>query len=386
MTVEELKLYDGRNNAKAYIAYKNVVYDVTESPLWQGGEHQGMHSAGVDLTSALSGAPHGDEVFKDFPVVGSLETDETAKPVDIDPPQDRKTHLRILYKKYHPHPMTVHFPIALHLFAAAFDIFFLTDKKEIYAVLVFYSFFVATVMGFVAMIPGVLSWWINYNLSTQRAFMVKIIVATLTLLLGVVAIGIYLEDPNIVFDTTLKAFVYHTIVLLTGFNVIVLGYYGGKISWGKLEEEKKQRVSLDKTEYTPASSVPTSSVRKLPEEKTTVGNEDRASISILIGGAAGLGIETLEKILSGAFKTSGYYVYSTKEFMSRVRGGSNTTLLRIGNFPIQAPCWEVDIAVALDALALEHMQERYTKSTLIFADDSFNEKGFDIIAVAMKER
>ena len=194
MTVSELKSYDGKNGARAYIAYKSIVYDVTQSSLWQAGEHQGIHSAGVDLTSALAGAPHGDEVFKEFPVMATLENEESTTKIEPPPPQDRKTHLRVFYKKYHPHPMTIHFPIALHLFAAGFDIAFLSTFKEIYALIVFYALFIATVMGFVAMIPGVLSWWINYNLSTQRPFVVKLIVATITLILGVIAIEIYLAD------------------------------------------------------------------------------------------------------------------------------------------------------------------------------------------------
>ncbi|MDD2357379.1 MAG: 2-oxoacid:acceptor oxidoreductase subunit alpha [Thiovulaceae bacterium] len=398
MTIDELKSYDGRNNRRAYIAYKDVVYDVTQSSLWQEGEHQGMHSAGVDLTSALSGAPHGDEVFKEFPVVATLQREESTTKKEPLPPQDFKTDLRIFYKKYHPHPITVHFPIALHLFAAGFDIAFLNTFKEIYAVLVFYALFIATVMGFVAMLPGVLSWWINYNLSTQRPFVVKLIVATITLILGVIAIEIYLQDPNVIYSYTTPSIIYHAIILLTGLNVIILGYYGGKISWGNLGEEKMQTVSFDmnepnimmssgstEQESPRLFSAPASSVKIASDERNLADNAHQVSISILIGGAAGLGIDTLEKILSNAFKASGYYVYSTKEFMSRVRGGSNTTLLRIANFPVQAPCWEVDISVAMDALALEHMKERWHHDTLILADESFSGDNSNVIAIAMKE-
>ncbi|HUH41601.1 MAG: cytochrome b5 domain-containing protein [Sulfurimonas sp.] len=75
MTLDELKLYDGKNGAKAYIAYKGVVYDVTQSPLWKNGEHQKRHSAGADLTLILADAPHGEEVFKRYPAVGTLDKD-----------------------------------------------------------------------------------------------------------------------------------------------------------------------------------------------------------------------------------------------------------------------------------------------------------------------
>ena len=41
--------------------------------LWEGGIHQGLHDAGKDLTEAMDEAPHGPEIFKDYPVVGTLK-------------------------------------------------------------------------------------------------------------------------------------------------------------------------------------------------------------------------------------------------------------------------------------------------------------------------
>ena len=107
------------------------------------------------------------------------------------------------------------------------------------------------------------------------------------------------------------------------------------------------------------------------------------SISILIGGAAGTGIKTLEKLLSAAFRRSGYFVFSTNEYMSRVRGGSNTTELRISNRPIQAPCWYVDLFIALDADALSHVQERLTDQSIVLADESVTDMQINITAIPM---
>jgi len=39
--LQELRQYDGRDGRPAYIAYKGKVYDVTDSYLWIGGDHQG---------------------------------------------------------------------------------------------------------------------------------------------------------------------------------------------------------------------------------------------------------------------------------------------------------------------------------------------------------
>jgi len=71
-TLEELKQYDGRDGKPAYIAYKGKVYDVTESPMWTSGDHQGMHEAGKDLTAEIGDAPHGEEMLANVKVVGTL--------------------------------------------------------------------------------------------------------------------------------------------------------------------------------------------------------------------------------------------------------------------------------------------------------------------------
>lgn len=109
------------------------------------------------------------------------------------------------------------------------------------------------------------------------------------------------------------------------------------------------------------------------------------SISILIGGAAGTGIMTLENILSTAFKRSGYFVFSTKEYMSRVRGGSNTTLLRISDAPVNAPCWKVDLFIALDTDALPHVHERLTVDTIVIADESIKNEQIPITSMPLLE-
>ncbi len=71
-TAEELASYDGRDGRPAYVAYEGKVYDVTESFLWKDGRHQAMHDAGLDLTRALLGAPHGADLLARCPQVGVL--------------------------------------------------------------------------------------------------------------------------------------------------------------------------------------------------------------------------------------------------------------------------------------------------------------------------
>lgn len=70
-TGDELASFDGKGGRPAYVAYDGIVYDVTESGMWGDGEHEGMHTAGSDLTEAHADAPH-DVYVTDFPEVGRL--------------------------------------------------------------------------------------------------------------------------------------------------------------------------------------------------------------------------------------------------------------------------------------------------------------------------
>jgi predicted heme/steroid binding protein len=70
---EELARNNGENGAPVYIAHRGIVYEVSKSPLWGTGSHQGMHEAGRDLTDDLeSMAPHGTEVLGRYPKIGTL--------------------------------------------------------------------------------------------------------------------------------------------------------------------------------------------------------------------------------------------------------------------------------------------------------------------------
>ncbi|AAM30316.1 hypothetical protein MSMAT_0804 [Methanosarcina mazei TMA] len=71
-TLEELSEFNGKNG-KTYVVYDGQVYDVSNSYLWEDGTHQGLHESGKDLTEDMDEAPHGPEVFKDYPVVGTLK-------------------------------------------------------------------------------------------------------------------------------------------------------------------------------------------------------------------------------------------------------------------------------------------------------------------------
>ena len=70
-TREELATFNGKDGNPAYVAFKGVVYDVTDSAMWGDGDHEGMHFAGADLTEEHGDAPH-DVYVTDFTEVGRL--------------------------------------------------------------------------------------------------------------------------------------------------------------------------------------------------------------------------------------------------------------------------------------------------------------------------
>lgn len=73
MTLEQLKQFDGRDGRPAYIAVNGTIYDVSASERWQGGNHEGAHQAGADLTEELKQAPHVRSVIERYPAVGRIE-------------------------------------------------------------------------------------------------------------------------------------------------------------------------------------------------------------------------------------------------------------------------------------------------------------------------
>ncbi len=92
-------------------------------------------------------------------------------------------------------------------------------------------------------------------------------------------------------------------------------------------------------------------------------------LSIVLCGEAGQGIQTVEKLITIILKKAGFDVFSTKEYMSRVRGGSNSTQIRISTKPIFAYIDRIDILVSLSKGAIQHIHNRISNNTLIIGEE-----------------
>ncbi len=103
--------------------------------------------------------------------------------------------------------------------------------------------------------------------------------------------------------------------------------------------------------------------------KNMSDDSSKEDVSIVICGEAGQGIQTVESILVQAIKIGGYHVFSSKEYMSRVRGGENSTEIRVSSKRLNSYVERIDILLALSQGAIEHLHQRITPETLILGDE-----------------
>jgi 2-oxoglutarate ferredoxin oxidoreductase subunit alpha len=94
-------------------------------------------------------------------------------------------------------------------------------------------------------------------------------------------------------------------------------------------------------------------------------------VSIVICGAAGQGIQTVEALLTKTLKRTGYHVFATREYMSRVRGGVNSTTIRVSSRPVRAFVDRIDLLIPLNAEAIPHLKERISPNTLIIGEQKY---------------
>lgn len=83
--------------------------------------------------------------------------------------------------------------------------------------------------------------------------------------------------------------------------------------------------------------------------------------NLLVGGAAGQGVETTVAMLEKLLKKSGYFVFTIRDFMSRIRGGHNFSIIRFGTERITSHSAKLDGIIALnDETVLIHRDELKT--------------------------
>ncbi|HAD03161.1 MAG: hypothetical protein A2091_00500 [Desulfuromonadales bacterium GWD2_61_12] len=94
----------------------------------------------------------------------------------------------------------------------------------------------------------------------------------------------------------------------------------------------------------------------------------RSEVALLFGGEAGQGLQTLQTLMLRLLSQAGWHVFAASEFMSRIRGGSNSVTLRAAPHPVNAWCEKVDLCLILDPAALPRLQGRFGTETVVVGD------------------
>jgi 2-oxoglutarate ferredoxin oxidoreductase subunit alpha len=91
-------------------------------------------------------------------------------------------------------------------------------------------------------------------------------------------------------------------------------------------------------------------------------------ISLVLCGAAGQGVQTVEEILVKALHEGGFHVFASREYMSRVRGGNNSTEIRVSSKPVNALVDRIDILIPFNSGLRQNIVERIDDGTTIIGD------------------
>lgn len=107
--------------------------------------------------------------------------------------------------------------------------------------------------------------------------------------------------------------------------------------------------------------------------------------NLLIGGAAGQGIETTVVMLEKFLKKSGYFVYTIRDVMSRVRGGHNFSIVRFGNEEISSHSNVLDGIIALNEETISLHIDDLKDDGFILCDTSIKTDDSRAISLDMNE-
>ena len=224
LTPEELSSFNGKDGQPIYIAFQGKVYDVTKSPLWAKGLHMNRHPVAKDFTGEISAAPHGPEVLERYPQIGVVKKGPPEELKHL-PPLIQNLLQKLPMARRHPHPMVVHFPIALLMVASLFILLTLLFQKGSFEIASFYLLILGAVSSPFAMASGLLTWWVNYRLKLNYFVKRKIQLSILLLIFEIILILWRISQP----EPSHALYVVMTILLTP--IVSLLGYYGGQLTF-----------------------------------------------------------------------------------------------------------------------------------------------------------
>ena len=98
-------------------------------------------------------------------------------------------------------------------------------------------------------------------------------------------------------------------------------------------------------------------------------------LNIIIGGAAGQGINKVSDIASNVLVNQGYYTFNYRDYPSIIRGGHNFNILSISDKEISSHESKINGIVAMDDLTVRRHKKNLAKEGFIIKSDKFLELG-----------
>jgi predicted heme/steroid binding protein/uncharacterized membrane protein len=216
--ISELNEYDGKEGRPVYIAYKGKVYDVTDSKFWKNGVHSGLHSAGIDLTKSIVNAPHDEEKFKRFRIVGKLSEKDMSR---------KKLVNRL--KRMHPHPILVHFPIAYSITIPLLSFIYLFSHKAAFEIASYFMLTLGLLTGPISAISGFFSWKVKFEGRLTKTFVMKIRYSIIFTVIIATCFAWRTLNPELLLTRTTLSYIYLILEISLIPLIMILGHYGGKI-------------------------------------------------------------------------------------------------------------------------------------------------------------
>ncbi|MDZ7671710.1 MAG: 2-oxoacid:acceptor oxidoreductase subunit alpha [Halanaerobiales bacterium] len=94
--------------------------------------------------------------------------------------------------------------------------------------------------------------------------------------------------------------------------------------------------------------------------------------NIVIGGEAGQGLTTVDNIMGKILFREGFNIFSSKDFMSRIRGGHNFMQLRISDQELYGPTDEIDLLVALNSETVDIHKDKLKDDGIVLIEGESN--------------
>ncbi|XPV77367.1 MAG: 2-oxoacid:acceptor oxidoreductase subunit alpha [Desulfovibrio sp.] len=94
------------------------------------------------------------------------------------------------------------------------------------------------------------------------------------------------------------------------------------------------------------------------------------SLNIAVGGEAGQGLVTIGQMFAKTVTRAGYELHVTQDYLSRVRGGHNSYVVRTGVEPLTGPKDDVDILIALGKQTYDIFSGKLADEAVVIIDEA----------------